>query len=394
MFKEKKIKEFIEKYAAEFANHDYKELSYFLKKIDDIEKSISKINKLQKNDKYYVMCTLINYKKYNLDEKDIDLIINHKLGLIKKFGSSKNCPVLERIYSALTPNRYLYVKFVSEYINKDNPENDSILSTYSRPLTRYYKEFNDMLDTDCSSMYLKRQLLYLKPEHLEVLLEFNNGYSTKENKKRLFNYLIKNVDLKESIQSLNIGDFNDLLKFVFSKPIRIEDKIEDSINIKIELLPTIISNMNSAKEYGITSDFVNNLKQVPTSFLEQLSDKESETSLEKYKFIEAINKYKEQEIIDMAIERLNTFQSKKNASMFVKFITDDFFVNSNTNRQKMLLNMFPEETIKMDINGNLDLVIPDSSSICGLSSSYETLEFVNPETKMKIYIKTKNQQND
>lgn len=404
MFKkknDKKIIEFIDRYSWELSGLSYKELKMFLDDVNGFQLLIPKIDKLNEKQKIYVLSTIIDYKKFGFNHKDVELILEHKLDLIKDFKGIKKFPNLDRVYYALQPNEILYRTVIADYrkgllLEYDNElqNGDTNLRDYVEVLSKYYKEFHNIMDEQLSTISLKKQLLFFKPKHLRIFLEFDNIYSTQDNKKRLFNYLTTTgSSMVDDIEVLNSDDFHELLMFVFSKSSQDDEGLDDyDIDAKLKLLPEIISRMNYVSEYKLDREFINNLNTLPVSFLNKLSDKK--TCDENYKFVEAINKYKNPEIIDIAIKRLESFQSEKSAKMFVEFITDDFFVDSNDNRQKELLDLFADESVRMDIDESLELVGPESSAINEVLLPGETLEFINPKTKMKIIIKNKNSQNN
>mgnify|MGYP003289934609 CR=1 FL=1 len=393
MFKIKKIREFVKKHADEFSEYGYGELVEFLSNIEDITGLISKINKLSKEDEEYVLSTIINYEEFEFSHNDVHLILNHKLDIIKKYEEG-NRPNLDSIYYALQPNTNLYKALVGEYIKLGSDDSEQILINYSSALSKYPKEFNGMLNKLYSTVSLKKQLLFFKPKHFEIFLAFGNEYTTKQNKRRMLEYLFDNDSMKEDIESLNSDDFHYLLSFIFSKPNDMKNlKKYDYIGSRLELLPEIVKHIDQSKEYKLDREFINNLRIVPLSFLDTLSDKECQTNSENYKFVEIIDKYKDPEIVDIAIKRLESFQSKEHAKVFVEFITDDFFINNSVDRQKKLLMLFPDETVDLDIDEDLELIIPDVNAVKEVFLPDEKLEFINQKTNMKIIIKNKSKKN-
>ena len=63
------------------------------------------------------------------------------------------------------------------------------------------------------------------------------------------------------------------------------------------------------------------------------------------KFVANIDKYNDPDLLDCLIQRMESFQSKKHEKIFLDFINDDFFVNSEVSRKKLLLELFPMEMI-------------------------------------------------
>lgn len=285
MFKNKKIKKFIEKYSEDFSNHNYAELADFLSGVEDIEIIISKINKLSKEDADYVLSTIIKYKEFNFDQDTVDLILSHKLDLIKKFGTHCECPNLDRIYYALEKNRNLYKSFVQDY--KENHITDyedkfmltlaqnGTLTSYSSVLTNYCNKVHNILNKCNSTVTIKKYLLALSPRNLEFLLAFNNEYTVSEPqyRKKVFNSLVKNdTSTLNAINSLSFDNFQAFIRFLFSFHNELDkDQVLES---KLKLVPEILSIALSSEQNKDSNMklLLHNLKALPDYYIISLAE--------------------------------------------------------------------------------------------------------------------------
>ena len=398
MFKEKKVEKFIEKYAAEFANHDYDELEEFLLGVKNITRFISKINKLPEREVNYVLSTIMDYKDYDFDQEQVDLILWHKLDLIKKFKVHENCPNLDRIYYGLVSYEWLYKLFVKEYIEYHNARNNEkrTLENYSSVLSKYNKEIRDVIGDTYSTVALREIITYLKPNHLQLFLVHENGDTTKKNKEFVLRHITssKYKKLSSKINSLDSYNFVELLNYIFAKEKNSNETLDETtIKSRLELIEKVLIENSDTKRYVVDKRMVDNILNLPTSYLKELNQEESEIKEEKNDFIEFIDKYNDPEVLNILINKMESFQSKKTAKMFVKFIKDDFFINSDANRQKVLLDLFPGDKVS-SIDESIEMVIPDYNSLKDSFDKTGNMEFINPQTKQKIIIKSKNSQND
>lgn len=400
MFKDRKIEKFIDKYSDDFANIDHSELQEFLSRVYNINGLISRINKLPEREVHYLLSTISDYKYYNLNEYSIDLLLCHKLDMIKKFGTYEKCPELDKIYYGLSPDESLYKMFVMDYMryhekNQDSRERVS-LEKYSLVLSRNYKKIKGLLGAKDSfhSFILVKKIMYLKPLYLEQFLLYDNQNTTTENKEYILDYLIKHDELKDKINSLNYSDFNEFLTYIFANG-KYEDNVltTDIIKNRLDLSSKIIIKNESLEKYEIDKNMINSILKLPSNYLKKLNESDNEIKEEENEFVSFINNYNDPEILDILIERLETYKSKKNARIFLDFITDDFFMNSEVSRKKLLLELFPMEKVS-NIDENIDVVILDYNSLSDAIEEKESLEFVNQKTNQKIIVKRKNTENN
>lgn len=390
--KENKIIKFIEKHSLEFEKTDTIRLKKKLLEANDFTKMISKIEKLDETKQKYILETIKDYDKYKLNSNQLLLIVSHKLDIIK-IKNIKEYPQLDKIYYALKPNENLYKNLVIEYIDSKKKYMNSEIQEYLQVIEKCYLELHNFLDNKMSTLTLKKQLLFLKPKKLEQLLKYDLIKNlTIERKKQVFNSIVNSgIFLKINLENLNQEDFNRLLKFIFFDN---KNKIEenDSIEIRLKLLNGIMMHNKEIEEINyvrLNHDFIRFLESIPNELLEKMvRTKEIDKS---YEFIKSLESF-DCEITYKIINKIKTIQTPKSNDMFVKFIKDDFFINSNKERQLLLLGLFPNDIEKTSIDQNIELVIPDSEALKEQVNANETMEFINPTTKAKIYLKNKNSQ--
>ena len=344
--KSKMIKEYIKRHSWEFSNFDYNELEIFLNKIDDINSIIKKANKMDGMSEHYLMLTIINYKRFKFNEEQVGLILSHKIDLLKKF-TLRNCPNLDHIYYALSPNENLYKLFVTEYMDGYDSSKFQQLKDYTKVLSKHYKEIHGLLDKLNSTVVLRKQLTYLTPDKMITLLN-NDKFRKldKENKKRVFNLLTKKDDNFKN--AINLSD-----KAMFK-----------------EAIDLII--LDASKKKNNTCDFI---------------EKMAKTEDDCYS-LENVKQY-DSEVTDIFLNEFCSFQSDDMAKMYIQFLKDDFFKNSSIERQKTLLNLFKLEVINRSLTDQMEISIPDSKTLSENVAANGCVEFINPDTHMKIFVKSK-----
>ncbi len=401
MFKNRKIHNFVKRYCCDeyFSKFNCAYLEDFLKEMESFTSLIPKINKLSNLSKHYVLSTIINYQNYGYDSRVVELILNHKLDLLKEFGSIYECPDLDHIYYALRKNENIYKLYVKEYIMRHEAKDKTNIQKHSKKvslvdytslLTKYYLDIDNLLAEGKEVSTLKNQLFYFKPKHLRLFLDFK---ADDKAKKQVFKYLTVNLaSLKEAFSSFDAQEINEILDFIFARPYDVVDTklYECSLNDKLIILSKAITKVykdETTEKYELNSNLINNAKKLPFSFLDRIVNANESIKEKEYQFVESLHYFKKEELVKHLLHRFESFQTEKSEEMFINFVLDEFVKNSDDNRKKILFKLFPEQINKTLIDEQILVEIPEIDIFKESINSDESLEFINPKTNMKVKIR-------
>lgn len=231
-------------------------------------------------------------------------------------------------------------------------------------------------------------LLELNPSYFEKTLEFIADEEDAEVLKAKFEALIC---IREELESncISLEQYQKYLE-ILNKDLESKTKKEKKKYLKAR---------SKYFEKNSFASFINHFEsnKKDEALIKLLETENSVKKMKKYySFAEFVDLY-DSNIVSIAVERLSSMQFKKNIKMFVDFITDEYFMNSDVNRQKTLLNLFSIESETEKIGRNLEITVPDISYLESvIAENNKTLEFKNKETGMKVFVKTttKNSKNN
>lgn len=153
-----------------------------------------------------------------------------------------------------------------------------------------------------------------------------------------------------------------------------------SINEQIDILESKCNYFEKTNAYGI-------MDRLDTKFISLLNIEENRNDTI-YSLINKSCGCYSDDIAKNIIDRIEKLKTHDNKEMYIDFIIDEFFASSDTNRQRVLLNLFDNKTVSINFAENNSSVVAVSPFVHGIvSNSDEPLEFVNKDTGLKIFVK-------
>lgn len=208
--------------------------------------------------------------------------------------------------------------------------------------------------------------------------------------KKTLDFVEEDSDIK--LLSTKINCIKNIIPYVYSGKVSrdyygrylelLNEGLEDkSIEDKIDILETKADFFEKECAYSN----VDKISKVAIKLLNEEDNRNKDV----YTFISNTSSNYDNVIVEKIVEGLSNLKRNKDKESFIDFVVDEFFVESNKNRQELLLELFDSKKVVVDFAENVEKSIEVSPYVYNVvSNNDEPLEFTNKDTGLKIFVKT------
>ncbi len=276
---------------------------------------------------------------------------------------------------------------------------DFISGVKSHYNDEYYKILNSYIFNKLSSNTIEivlEKIKSLRNESIEVRKEkfdFIMSCAVLDNE----GFIMKSLDFIEKDEdirliSTKINCVKNIIPHIYNNelPIKEYNKYLEILNSDLEgkNVEEQVDILEAKNKYFEKMDSYRKISNLNKDAISLLVD-ENNRNTSIYKFLNQSADYYEENITKDIIKRLTKLQKDDDKEMYINFIIDEFFVSSDENRKKVLLNLFDINSISIDFEENNENTISVSPYVHRIvSENNGPMEFVNKDTGLKIFVKT------